>query len=156
MIKNRQSFFLHLLLFVVVEVLFVVVLFHEFPETNIFTAIWIGHLTYWLLVIGAGVYREYAKYVWQRFLATYLPIVYHVAVHLWVLKVTLDTVGADIHEHEGNEAWIIIWTLAAGVLIFWGERLLHRKYHCDTHHIHAHEHCMEEGHEECEDKDGLN
>lgn len=152
MAKNRKSFSLHLLLFVVVEILFVVVIFHEFPETNVFTAIGVGHLAYWIIVLLAGIYRESVKHVWQRFLATYIPIVYHVALHLWIWVETLQAEEVYIDEHAGEHTWIVIWTIVAWLLILWWEWLLHRKFHCDTHHILAHAHCEEEGHDDCEDK----
>jgi hypothetical protein len=40
--------------------------------------------------------------------------------------------------------------LLFGVLIYIGEYLLHRKFHCDTHHHIAHEQCCKKWHEDCE------
>ncbi len=148
MTKNRTSFWLHLLLFVVVEVIFVFILFRELPETNILSAIGIGHISYWLIILFAWAVREQLRHVRQRFLATYLPIVYHVVVHLWI---GFETIHAGEVRHEWEEIRIIIGAIIAGGLILWWEILLHRKYHCDTHHVHTHEHCEEDGHEDCEE-----
>jgi len=150
MTKNRRSFGLHLLLFVFVEVIFVLILFRELPETSLLSAIGIGHVSYWLIILFAWAIREHLRYVRQRFLATYLPIVYHVVVHLWI---GAETIHAGELHHEGEEIRIIIWAIIAGGLILRWEILLHRKYHCDTHHISAHEHCCEEGHNDCEELD---
>jgi hypothetical protein len=62
--------------------------------------------------------REKCSKVWQKFLATYLPIVYHVAIHViagWM------SVEEHMHEEQHDEQSlmrIIIASIAAGVLIF--------------------------------------
>ncbi len=148
MTKNRRSFGLHLLLFVLVEVIFVFILFRELPETNLLTLIGVGHISYWLIILFAWAIREHLRHVRQRFLATYLPIVYHVVVHL---RIGVETIHAWENHHKGEEIRIIIWAIIAGGLILRWEILLHRKYHCDTHHAHTHEHCEEDGHTDCEE-----
>jgi len=105
MAKNRTSFLLHLLLFVAVEVIFVFILFRELPETNLLSAIGIGHISYWLIILFAGAIREHLHHVRQRFLATYLPIVYHVVVHLWI---GVETIHAGEIHREGEDIWIIV------------------------------------------------
>lgn len=147
MFKNWKSFALHVLLFVVVEVLFVVILFREFPETHLLSIVGIAHASYWLVVVVAWLVREQVRHIRQRFLATYIPIVYHVVVHL---RVGAEVIHAGEEHRAGEDIWIIIWALVAWVVILWGEILLHRKYHCDTHHTIAHKHCEEDGHSECE------
>ncbi len=150
MVKSRSSFRSHLLLFIVVEVLFVVILFREIPETHLLTMIGIGHVTYRWVVVLAGAIRERLRHVWQRFLATYLPIVYHVVVHL---RVGVETIHSGEARHPWEDLWIIVWAIVAWGIILWGEILLHRRSHCETHHVHAHKHCEDEGHDDCEDED---
>ena len=53
------------------------------------------------------------------------------------------------YAHDEHGIWLIIGTLAAGVLIALGEYWLHRTTHCVTHHHKAHETCHDET---CEDR----
>lgn len=49
------------------------------------------------------------------------------------------------HAHdEHSMTWLIVGTLAAGVLIALGEYWLHRTNHCVTHHHKAHASCHDE------------
>lgn len=149
-----KSFFQHLILFVLIEVLFIFILFRELPETNILSAIGIWHSIYWVVLLLAAFWREKTHKVWQRFLATYTPVVAHLVMHLWVWVITLETY--DIHAHEEEGGWLILWVIMLGVLIYRGEWLLHRNIHCETHHHKAHSHCVQKGHDECEDEDMWN
>ena len=82
--------------------------------------------------------RQYVQTVWKKFFATYLPLVYHVVIHLYIGFETVEQLG---HDHENEITTIIIATILVGALIAFGEYRLHRKDHCDTHHMGTHEHC---------------
>lgn len=148
--KLSKSFFLHLLLFLVIELIFVFLIFREFPETHLLSLVGILHTSYWAVLIFAGWIREKCSQVWQKFLASYLPIVYHVAIHFIAGRVSIETMGE--HHDEHSLPWIIIASISAGILILIGEYLLHRNLHCATHHASAHAHCHDG---ECEEKHEL-
>lgn len=131
----------HLLVFVLIEILFVFIVLHEFPKFHLYEKIGIIHLIYWVILIPAGYAREKAKKVWQKFLATYIPVVYHIAGHIYIGFAIIKTAGENDYERQHSLAWLIVATLALGVLIFLGEWLLHKKIHCDTHHWKVHKHC---------------
>lgn len=135
----------HILLFVLIEILFVFVVLHEFPEVGLFEKIGVVHISYWILVIGAGFWREKLHKYWQKFLATYLPVVYHMAGHIYVGYVTIQSVEAHTPGTEHNLWWLIWATVSLWILIFVGEWLLHRKTHSD--------HCHQDVHAHCEDPD---
>ena len=80
--RHIRSFGLHLLVFVLIEIIFVFLLFREIPQTNVFSAIGIGHLIYWIVLLLAGIWRVNTQQVWQRFLATYSPVLVHLAIHV--------------------------------------------------------------------------
>lgn len=138
-------------MFLLIELIFVVLIFREFPSFSLVSMTGILHLSYWGLVIVAGLVRErYARAVWQKFCCTYLPVVYHVVIHI-VLAVYMVHEHHDHahHHHEHELGWMIGGTLVAGILIALGECWLHRTRHCMTHHQQAHQHCH---HTECEDQ----
>lgn len=85
------------------------------------------------------------KTYWQRFLATYIPVVYHLLGHIYVGYITIETMKEQSHGHEHDLLWMILATISLGILIFVGEWLLHRKIHCD--------HCHQDAHVHCEDPD---
>ncbi|GEM_PF-1608739 len=74
----------HILLFVLIEILFVFAVLHEFPEVSLFEKLGIVHISYWIILIGAGFWRERLQKYWQKFLATYLPVVYHMLGHIYI------------------------------------------------------------------------
>jgi hypothetical protein len=111
-----KSYTFHLLLFVAIEIIFVFVLFREIPETNIFSAIGIGHTLYRIILLIAGFVRERSKRVWQRFLATYMPVVAHLVIHFWV---GVETLHAHEGEHHDETIWLLLGVIAVGVLIYW-------------------------------------
>ena len=149
--QKTLVFLLHLGFFLVVEMIFVILIFHEIPETNLFTEMGVLHLSYrWILII-AGMRRERSTKVFWRFLATYLPIVYHLGIHLFIGWKTLELYQASEHH---NITWLITGVIATGFLIYRWENLLHRKYHCDTHHHKAHKKCSKHGHGDCEKRHG--
>jgi hypothetical protein len=131
----------------VIEVIFVFLIFREFLETDLLTAIGILHTSYWWVLLFAAWIREKCTKVWQRFLATYVPIVYHVIIHLIAWWISVEDMWQ--HHDEHSLLWIIIASISAGVLILVGEHLLHRTTHCETHHAAAHIHCHDE---ECEER----
>jgi hypothetical protein len=67
-----------------VEILFVFIVLHEFPKVSLLEKVGVVHITYWILVIGAGLWREHLHTYWKRFLATYIPVVYHIIGHIYV------------------------------------------------------------------------
>ena len=125
-------------------------MFREFPPVSLLTLTGILHTSYWIIVIVAGLVRErYAHRVWQKFLCTFFPLVYHVTIHLYIGLETLHEMEEHGHAHdEHSMVWLIIGTLAAGVLIAFGEYWLHRTTHCVTHHHKAHTSCHDETCEE--------
>ena len=93
--------------------------------------------------------EKYAHLVRQKFLCTYLPVLYHVVIHIYVGIETVHEMSEYSGEHhdEHSMTWLIVGTVSAGVLIALGEYWLHRTRHCDTHHLSAHKYCHDE---ECE------
>lgn len=142
-----KNFLLHLLLFLVIEIIFVFLIFREFPETNLLSMIGVLHTSYWWVLIFAAWIRERCSKVWQRFLATYIPVLYHLAIHIIAGRVAIEEYGHGQHHDEQNLLWMTIAAICTGILIFVGEYLLHRNVHCETHHADAHKHCHDE---ECE------
>ena len=141
--RHWSSFLQHLGLFLLVEIIFVFIIFRELPPISLVGLTWILHSSYWIVILSAGWIREhYAHRVWQKFLSTYLPIVYHVIIHIYI--------GVEsFHELQNGHAeqsvmWLIIWVVAAGILIALGEYRLHRTSHCATHHKKTHLHCHDE------------
>lgn len=57
---------------------------------------------------------------------------------------TVETVVEQDHIHgqEHSILWMVIATIALGILIFIGEWLLHKKEHCDVCHSETHKHCV--------------
>lgn len=141
--KTILSSFYHILLFVFIEILFVFIILHEFPEVSFFETLWIIHALYWILVFVAWILREKAKKYWQKFLATYLPIVYHIAWHIYITLFTVEYVQEHA-EHNHEIFWIVLWTVILWIFIFVWEYLLHKRYHCDHFHQKAHKHCKED------------
>lgn len=144
-IWDWKSFLKHLALFLVVEIIFVFILFREFPPFSLLTLTGILHTSYWFIVLLAGWIRErYADRVWKRFLSTYLPLVYHVIIHFYIGIESIYELSWD-HTHEQESLLLItIATLAAWVLIALGEYWLYRTNHCVTHHHKTHVHCHDE------------
>lgn len=142
--KNLKTLIRHMLLFIGIEILFVFAVLHEFPEIRLFETLGIVHISYWILLIIAGYIRETLTRYWQKFLATYLPVLYHMIGHVYIGYVTIESVEAHNKGHEHGLLWMILATASLGVLIFVGERLLHRTTHCDHHHQSVHKHCKEE------------
>lgn len=136
--NNRKSFLQHLLFFVIIEVIFVIVLFRELPETNRFTLIGVLHTSYWWILLVAWWIREKVHKVRQKFLCSYIPLLYHVFVHVWVSVAALEELS---HHDEHSLPRLISWWVLLGWLIWLWEWRLHRSVHCETHHQTAHAHC---------------
>lgn len=116
---------------------------------SLLTLIGVLHTSYWLMVLGAGIVREkYAHSIRQKFLCTYIPVLYHVFIHIYAGRETVHEMEEATHDHHSIQ-WLLIGTMAAGILIVLGEYWLHRTTHCMTHHSHAHKHCHDE---ECEEE----
>ena len=149
--KAIKNFWVHLLVFIIIEVIFVLILFRELPETNLITLIGILHTSYWLILIAAGRLREKSKKVRQKALCSYLPVLYHLFIHLYAGRAALEMHHEETgHTHDEHELWwMIAGALLLWILIFVGEYLLHRKMHCDSHHASAHAQCHDG---ECEVK----
>lgn len=151
--NKAQSFFSHLLLFMVVEIIFIFLLFHEFPHIDVFSALGIGHVVYRATVLIAGTLRVRLQSVRKRFLADYLPVVVHFAVHVGAGVIAFEAHADEAWHEPHNTMRILIGMMGLGILIYRWELLLHRKYHCDTHHTHAHQDCLAHGHTDCEKED---
>lgn len=140
---RKNSFILHLLLFIGIEIVFVFLLFRELPETNLMTLIGVLHTSYRAVLVLAGRIREKrATKRRHKFSATYLPILYHVFIHVYATLFAVQQQVNELH-HEHELQRIVAGSLLLGVLIFWGEWLLHKKYHCDHHHHKVHKYCKE-------------
>lgn len=141
--KSIVSLFLHLLLFVVVEIIFVFLILREFPEVSFFEDLWIIHLAYWISIFVAWFTREHINSYQVKFLFTYTPVVFHIFWHLYIWEKTIWFIENNWHTPSSN-FWLIISTISVWILIFIWEYLLHKKYHCDHHHDKVHKHCKEE------------
>lgn len=136
------SMLTHLAVFLVVELVFVLLVFREFPSISLVSLTGILHLSYWAIVIGAGLIRElYAKAVWHKFFCTYFPVVYHIVIHVYLGRHLVHDHHGHDHHHDHEMGRIIVGTIIAGGLIALGEYRLHRTSHCATHHQQAHQHC---------------
>ena len=140
--KNILTLLKHLFLFIGIEILFVFAVLHEFPEIWLFETLGIVHISYWILLIIAGFVREKLHHYWQKFLATYIPVLYHMIGHIYIGYVTIESVEAHWPGH--SLTWLIIGTISLGILIFVGEWLLHRTSHCEHHHQSLHQHCTDD------------
>lgn len=139
--KTIKTFWIHLLFFIAIEVIFVLLLFRELPETNLITLIGVLHTSYWVILLFAWWLREKMHQVWKKALCTYLPVLYHLFIHLYAGRAALE-MHHEEHAHDEHELIrMIAGAVLLGILIFVGEYLLHRKLHCDSHHISAHKHC---------------
>lgn len=107
---SLKNFAQHLGIFLVVEIIFVFIIFREFPSVSLLTMTGLLHLSYWIIVIVAGVIRErYAHRVWQKFLCTYLPLIYHVLIHIYMGMETIHVMEETGHHHDEHSlTWIII------------------------------------------------
>ena len=152
--KNLKSLLWHIGLFVLVEIVFVLIVFREFPETNLYTKIGIAHIIYRCIVLLCALWRSKAKTVNTRAIALWTPIVIHLLIHIWIWRETVAEHSDHDHWHEYH--WseelirLIIGTVVAGIIIYLWEKYLHRAHHCDTHHTHAHQDCIDSNHGNCE------
>lgn len=150
--RNIKNFIYHLGIFALVEIIFVLIIFREFPETNLLTLIGVLHTSYrWVILLAWWLREKYAHRVRQKFLCTYLPVLYHVIIHIYAWVITVEEMSEHIGEHhdEHSMTWLIVGTVSAWILIALWEYRLHRTRHCDTHHISAHTHCHDG---DCEDQ----
>jgi len=147
--KALSRFGLHLLVFIVIEVIFVLILFRELPETNLITLIGVLHTSYWIILLLAWRLRERMKIVRQKALCTFLPLAYHLFIHLYAGRAAIEMHHEEtwIHHDEHDIVWMIAGAMLLWILIFIGEYLLHRKIHCDSHHSTANKYCHDR---ECE------
>lgn len=84
-------------------------LFRELPETNLITLIGVLHTSYRAVLLFAGWLREYLHHVWQKFLATYLPVMYHLFIHLYAGRAAIEMHEDEVgHIHTEQELpWMI-------------------------------------------------
>jgi len=141
--SKSLKFFYHLCLFVSVEFVFAILIFHQLPSFSVVTTIWIVHIVYFLSIIIAWFVRESVQGVWSRFFCTYTPILFHVLWHIFVAEVMIEE-ALEHQEHWHNMFWTITATIIVGILIAIWERLLHRKEHCDVCHKEVHQNCKQE------------
>ncbi len=142
--KNRIiSSLLHVLLFVIVEILFVFLILNEFPEVSFFEELWVIHLIYWISIFVAWFLREHIKSYIVKFYMTYIPVVFHIAGHLYIWEKTIEQIENQTRIHT-SDFWLIISTICLWIFIFIWEYLLHKKYHCEHSHAKVHKHCKEE------------
>jgi hypothetical protein len=141
--KNLLSLSSHIAVFVAIEILFVFLILHEFPEITLFEKLGIVHISYRILLVIAGLIREKLVTYRKKFLATYVPVVYHIAGHIYVGVATVESIQNHTPGDSHSIFWMITATIALGIIIFIGEWLLHRKVHCDTCHQEVHQHCKE-------------
>jgi cytochrome bd-type quinol oxidase subunit 2 len=98
--------------------MFVLILFREFPETNLFTIMGLLHTSYWLILILAGWMREKAKGLTQKWLATFVPVLYHLGIHIWVSYEAMHEHMDEHHHDEHSVLWLFIGAIVLGVLIY--------------------------------------
>lgn len=129
-----QSALLHLIIFVFIEVAFVFIVLHEFPNIAFFEWLGILHLVYWIMIIFAGFIREKLHRFYLKFLATFLPLFIHVLWHVYI--------GHDALEH-GHISWWWLWwaTVILGIFILVGEYILHNYMRYKRHHQKIHKEC---------------
>lgn len=150
--NTAKSLLAHIGLFLLVEIIFVLIVFREFPAVNLYTKIWIAHLIYRGVVVLCWLRRRKAQKVMTKFIALRAPMVLHLLIHV---RIWIETVEEHAHGHEHHEwevLWLVIWTLIAGLIIYRWEKLIHRNNHCETHHQAAHDACIEHDCLDCEDK----
>lgn len=94
------------------------------------------------MIFVAGYIRESLKSYKTKFIATYFPVIFHVLGHLYIWHETVEIVGK--HSHGHGEVWLLISTVILWIFIFIWEYLLHKRYHCESHHAKAHKHCKED------------
>lgn len=117
--ESMKNFLQHLFFFLIVEIIFVLIIFREFPPVSLLTLTGILHTSYWIVVILAGIIRErYVDRVWKKFLCTYIPLLYHVVIHLYIGLEIFHEMEEHGHAHdEHSMVWLVVGTFAAGVLI---------------------------------------
>lgn len=118
-----KSFFYHLLIFVIIELLLVALIFHELPTISFFTWLGLGHVIYFIFLPLFGWWRIKEKNLIGKIGATTLPLVLHVIVHLVPFVDEMD----HHYGHEHNMVWVIIMLIIAFTVIMCGEYLLHKK-----------------------------
>ena len=112
--KNKILTFLkHLWLFVVIELLFVLIIFHEVPSFTVFSIIWIVHIAYFIIVIVAWIVRENIQSLIGKFFCTYWPIIFHIVGHIYVWYITIEEELKHIHKHHLNEDPNIKYTVTS-------------------------------------------
>lgn len=84
--------------------------------------------------------RENVKSYQIKFLFSYIPVVFHIAWHLYLWEITLEQI--DKHNHT-SDFWLIVSTICLWIFIFVWEYLLHKKYHCEHNHEEVHKQCKE-------------
>lgn len=139
--KKIISSILHVLLFVLIEILFVFLILHEFPKISFFEKIWIIHIIYWICVFIAWYVRENIEKYQVKFIATFIPVLIHIIWHLYIWEETINQVNPH---SEHSALWLIISTISLWIFIFIWEFLLHRKYHCEHAHQKVHKNCIED------------
>lgn len=142
--KRLLSSLLHIWVFVLIEIAFVFVVLHEFPEVSFFEELGMVHLIYWIMIFIAWFVRENLRSYKTKFIATYLPVVFHILGHVYIWHETMELVEEHAHHAHGSPFWLIVSTIILWIFIFAGEYLLHKRYHCESHHHKAHKHCKED------------
>lgn len=144
--QSLQNFLIHVGLFLLVEIIFVVIIFREFPPFNLLTLTGILHASYRMVVVVAWLIRPRVEQLWSKFVVTYVPIVYHVVIHVYMGVVSIEDMHNKGIHHQDELLWIIVGTLVAGLIIGFWEYILHRKEHLEEHHRlhHGDEECFDE------------
>ena len=101
--KALSRFGLHLLVFITIEIIFVLILFRELPETNLITLIGILHTSYWIILLWAGRLRERMHTARQKALCTYLPVLYHLFIHLYAGRAAIEMHHEEAGHHDAHE-----------------------------------------------------
>jgi len=134
-----------MIVFGLVEILFVLFIFHEIHIGDFATLSGVLHLSYWLVVLGCGWLRTRWSNVLFKAICTWFPIVYHVLLHVVMAGYLVHT-HHDGHDH--SLMMLIVLSIISLGLVFAWEYVIHRRWHCVTHHDHAHVHCHDS---ECTD-----
>ncbi len=140
----KNSFFKHLFFYLIIEIFLVIIIFHELPEIGLISKIWIWHALYRLILLIWWFIRASSSKVKVKFFASYIPILAHFILHIYIWAETIS-VHSDWHVSNVVLFLSIIWIW---LVIYRWELLIHRKFHCDSHHADTHKDCHDKDCEE--------
>ena len=125
---KTKKLLLHVILFVVIEILFIWFLFGEIPSVSFFTSIGIGHLLYFISLLAFGYLRLRSNNYLVRSMSFLLPIVLHAIIHVVVIS---DEVHDHCMHHNYDKIYLIVMAIAISCMVIIVEYIFHKKeVHC--------------------------